>query len=262
MDKDQLRQTCAERLASSRIQAKLVEVFAFYFYDVQEIMHFASVQLGGERPPNLTNEIFSCFHHIARGLCIGDTVTRTLGECDGAANSHLMRATLDSYKMAIHCVVQKDRQLKKVLDFLVLVDDFEKYVPDGIAKIHEINTISNDMQRHHVVAKVMEAQGKHDLAIQSFKAALDKAKELSEKILVFTGNETYLLACAREARERNERKKDRRNVILAALISACASSILTAVCTLGIPIWFSDSPTVGDPHQANNPPTVVQSGQP
>lgn len=217
----------------------MAEVFSFYFDELQEILQLASAQHDGRRPESLSNEVYSCFHHLARGLCARSTVRETLSECDKAVNSHLKRAALDSYKLAIHAFLRADTKLKEVLDYLVLVEDYEKYVPDGIVRINEINTLGAYVREQLRLAKRHEAQGDYDSSIDCFNAAVEKATELSDRIRAFTDNQTFLLACAREARERKERKKDRQGALLAAVISAVVSAILTAICTLAIQDWIA-----------------------
>ncbi|HYW81339.1 MAG TPA: hypothetical protein VE890_17275 [Thermoguttaceae bacterium] len=225
------KENCTNQLADARVQQKLAEVLSFYFDDLQDILQLASAQNCGERPENLSNEVYSCFHHIARGMCARTTVGEALLECDKALDSHLKRATLDSYKLAVNSFLQIDKKLREILDYLVLVDDFEKYVPDGLIRINGINDLGAEVRKQLKLAKKSEAQGQFDSAMECFNEALEKAIELEREVKAFTTNGTYLLACAREARERNERKKDRWNVVIAAVLSA----VITAAFMLGIP---------------------------
>ena len=257
MTNTESRAQCLSRLAEDRVQKKLADVFAFYFDDLEEILFLASSQNDGERPENLSNEVFSCFHHLARGLCASRSIKATLEECDKAIDSHLKRATIDSYKIAIRSFLQADRKLKEVLDYLVLVEDFEKYVPDGIAKINAINNAADEARTQLRLAKRNEAYGKFDDALECFNESLDKAIDLKEGIKDFTHNQTYQLACAREARERKDRKKDRSNAILAAVMSA----VLTAILTLGISWWLSDT-TNHPARQVDSPPEESSASSP
>jgi len=239
------RENCVARLAEGRVQEKLAEAFAFYFDDLQDILTLASSLHDGERPENLSNEVFSCFHHLARGLCVSDADTSH--EFDKAVGSHLKRATLDSYKMVLNYFLHADTKLRETLDYLVLVEDFEKYVPDGIAKINEINRLGEEVRNELRLGKKDESYGYFDQALGHFNTAVDRAIDLSKEIRCFTGNETYQLACAREARERRERKKDRWTAIIAAVVSAVLAAALTIPCTLAVQRWSTNAPAANTP---------------
>lgn len=247
------KENCASLLANGEVQQRLVDVFAFYFDDLQEIVHFASAERDGKRPDNLSNEIYSCFHHMARGLCASSVASQATGELDKAIKSHLRRANYDAYKLAINSFLGKHTKLKEILDYLVLIEDFEKYVPEGLDKINRIDAISEEAREEFRLAKRDESLGNFSEAVSHYSNALDKGTDLSEEIRAFTNNKTYLLACAREARERKEKRKDRSSAMWAAIISAVVSAILTAACTVAVQNYFPDREQAGESVQTRLP---------
>ena len=225
--------TSYNRIHETDIQKRLLDVLEYYYGDLRYIQKLATIESDGIRPDGLANEIFACFHHIARGLCEPDADAER--EIETAFKSHLKRATFDSYKIAINSYLSEDTQLKEVLDYLVLIEDFEKYIPDGLQKINEINSLSREARKQYEQAKNSEERGidldRDDSPIKFYNKSLQICFELREKIQVFTKNRTYYLACAKEKRERIERKRDRKNVIWAAIISAILSATLVATLT-------------------------------
>ncbi len=229
------REICINRIQEPDTQQALVEAFVFYYGDLQEVLRIATVHNRGIRPAGLSNEIFSCFHHIARGLCQKEK--GAVEEITSACRSHLKRALLDSYKIAINAILEEDKKLKEILDYLILTDDFEKFVPDGLKKINEIQRQSQKVKQSYRQAKFHESKGDFDQAQESFNHCLESAYALREQLQIFTSTDTYLLACAREQRERKDRKRDRRSAIWAAIISA----VLTAILTVGLSKFLKPS---------------------
>lgn len=218
-----------ERLRSPEVREAVASVFARYVEDLQEVLVLATAANGGVRPATLTNEIYSCFHHLARGLS-ADGVD-SVSEFRSARESHLKRAVLDCYKLALHFVLREDERLREVLDYLVLAEDFTRYIPDGLEKVNAIKDTARSVRGAYCRAMHAERRGQFDEAMASYNTALERAGDLQQQIAVFTKDKTYLLACAREVHKEKEKRKDRRNAILAAVVSA----VLTAALTLGVP---------------------------
>lgn len=247
------REICTKRIQETSTQKALADAFVFYYNDLQDVLQIATAHNRGIRPTGLSNEIFSCFHHIARGLCQKEKNADE--EITSAHRTHLKRVLLDSYKIAINAILDEDRKLKEILDYLVLTEDFEKYVPDGLKKINNIQRQSQKVKQSYREAKSHEAKGDFDRAQDNFNRCLELAGELREQLQIFTSTDTYLLACAREQRERKDRKRDRSIAIWAAIISAVLSSVLTAILALGIPKLLEKN----DDSQSSSPrPSISQ----
>ena len=58
-------ESCLEDPATRRL---LAETLVFYYSDIRETVTFTEILSEGQRPDGLTNEVYACFHHIARGL--------------------------------------------------------------------------------------------------------------------------------------------------------------------------------------------------
>lgn len=235
-----------ERLQDGGVQESLSQVFSRYVDDLQELIVLATMENAGVRPKGLVNEIYAAFHHLARAL--SEETIDFQDEFRSARESHLKRAILDSYKIAINAVLREDEKLRETLDYLVLVEDFARYVPDGLNKINEIKSKARSVKDAYRDALRAERHGQFDQAIASFNTSLEQAYELRPLIETFTKDKTYLLACAREAKISKEKCRDRRTAIIAAIISA----VLTATLTLGIPALFAPAPKASDRPDATN----------
>ena len=261
-DESDTRDRILRRLDEAQVQNALADVFTSYLDDLHDVLNLATVENNGVRPEGLANEVFSCFHHLARGLSQEEDDT-SLEQFHTARGSHLKRAILDSYKIALNSILTEDAKLREVLDYIVLAEDFAQYIPDGLQKINEIKDKARLVKREYRSAKKAEARGNFDEAMGTFNTALEYAGELQKQIAVFTQDKTYLLACSRETQRKQEKHKDRRIVVIAAVVSA----VLTAALTLGIPaLWKKDSnpqnPTaVGETRSGKGDPIAPLSGK-
>jgi hypothetical protein len=232
-----------QRLRDENVQKAIASVFARYLDDLQEVLVLATARTGGVRPEGLTNEIYSCFHHMARGLSEDDANPED--QFRSARDSHLKRAIFDSYKIAINFALNEDQRLRDVLDYLVLAEDFTRYIPNGLEKVNEIKDKARSARAAYCKAMDAERRGQFAEAMDEYNAALEQAAELEELISVFTKDKVYSLACAREVQKKKDKSKDRRTVILAAVVSAVLTAILTATLTLGIPALLKKSEAGG-----------------
>ncbi len=230
--KEEGKSKALENLKKPEIQEQLAEILSIYCVDLHDILTIATVHSSGVRPEGLSNEIFSCFHHIARGICLPDADAKS--ELTAARKSHIKRAILDSYKIAINFILKEDENLREILDYLVLAEDFSRYIPDGIDKVNDIKKYVREVKSLYSKAKDLEAKSEFDNAIKSYNDALDKGMDLLNLLEVFTKDKVYLLACSREVQNKKEKKKDRRVVIISSVIGACMGAFLTASLTLYI----------------------------
>jgi tetratricopeptide (TPR) repeat protein len=138
----------------------------------------------------------------------------------------------------LNIILNEDKRLTEMLDYLVLAKDFEKYVPQGSETLAEISKLRNEVRSLYKKARLLESQGDSDEAIDGFDEAFTQARKLSGDIKKFTDNKTYLLAVAREEHDRKEKKRDRRNAIWAGVVAAVISSLLTVLGTVVIPRMF------------------------
>ena len=233
--KEDGKKKALENLKKTDIQEQLAEILSTYCVDLHDILTIATIHSAGVRPEGLSNEIFSCFHHIARGLCLPDVDPKT--ELTAARKSHIKRAILDSYKIAINFILKEDESLREILDYLVLAEDFSKYIPDGMDKVNKIKESVREVKSLYTKAKKSEATSEFDEAIEFYNAALDKGMDLLELLEVFTKDKVYLLACSREVSNKKDKKKDRFVVVGASIIGACIGALITA----GSTIFFAEN---------------------
>jgi len=250
-NKEEALQKALQQLSRKETQEKLAEIFTYYGYDLYNIFVLATVENAGERPENLTNEIFSCFHHIARAMCLDGMDVQS--ELRSALGSHLKRATLDSYKISISSYLEDDQKLRDVLDYLVLAEDFSRYVPNGLEKTEEIREQARKVKYHYERAKLKEASGKFDDAMSEYNSSLEECVALRDKIKIFTNDKVYLLAAAREAKQQENLVASRRVTMRAAILSAIISATLAWALTVGLPkIWPNTADAASNDAGQNN----------
>lgn len=76
-------------LRDEKVQIELSELVAEYWFEFHDVYITATVSNGGVRPENITNEMFSCLHHVIRGLGLGPGfVPVPVDEIKKAKNSH------------------------------------------------------------------------------------------------------------------------------------------------------------------------------
>jgi len=246
-DKEQATANALALLKDESVQRALAEIFSCYISDLHDILTIATIENAGVRPERLANEIFSSFHHIARGLCIPDADSDK--EFRAARSTHLKRAILDSYKIAINAVLEEDNKAKELLDYMVLVEDFTRFIPDGLNKVNEIKNKSRSVKALYQSARKHEAHGNVEGAIDNFNKALEGCYELRSLLEAFTKDKSYILACAREAKLQQEKQRDRKFTLSMVLLTAVLSSLATYLVPK---IFDSLSPTeVFASHAAN-----------
>lgn len=227
-------------LLNESIAKETISLLVKYQNDLCELLDIATIENDGIRPRGITNEVFSCFHHIVRGIYKSTDSNNAIDiaafkkEAD-SAQRHLLRGILDCYKIILSSFLKEEKQLKETLAYLNLVEDFEKYIPDGQVEINGINNLQIQIEDEYKKAKSFERNGQSQDAVDHFNKCLVCCYKQRTKIKKFTKNKTYLLACARENRERKEKHKNR----LIAIWIPITASILTVILTmLGNYIWF------------------------
>lgn len=224
-----------KNLQNEDVRERLASLVATYMFVVQPIIIEASIQKAGVRPAGLENEIYSCFHHIARGLCVTSKKEETKSEIDRGESSHLKRVLLDSYKVAIGPCLEEYQFIIADLYQLSLDKDFNPdiYGADPIAKIKEVLKIKADVKKDYQDAKRNESLGNTVDAIEAYDAALIGCGKLKIAINDLMKEDVYSVAKAHAARKQAEkdesRKEDRLNnrvtwiIAIAALIVAACS---------------------------------------
>ena len=185
------REYCTHLLTDVTVCEQLTDILLRYKNDFCDLLILATVENGGVRPAGVINEIYSCFHHISRGLLVQDDDISLEKELESAWR-HLRRATLDCYKIALRSFLEENVSLRETLNYLNIVEDFEKYVPDGLKLVTEINDISKRVHSCFMDAKRYESNGKFSEAIDKCNETLELAYELREKIQKITKNNSLL----------------------------------------------------------------------
>lgn len=230
-----LRTHALEMLREESVQDKLASLVASYLAIVQPIIIEATVQKAGIRPAGLENEIYSCFHHIARGLCESTTKEEAEREIDKGENTHLKRVLLDSYKIAVNPSLQEYQFVVEDLYQLSLDKDFNPdiYGADPVRKIWDILRIKTAIKEAYQTAKHNEVLGNTEKTIEAYERALRECGNLRKALNSLMKRDVYIVAKAHAARKQAERDAERKEswlnnrvtwiiAILALVVAACA----------------------------------------
>lgn len=239
---DEKAKLCANALhmfQKESVQRKLASLLAGYLNDVQPIIVEATVQNAGIRPPVLENEVYSCFHHIARGLCVYEADGETEQEIEKAENSHLKRVLLDSYKIAIFPCLKEYQFVVEDLYHLSLDKDFnpEIYGSESIKKIQKILELKTQVKNAYKKAKLHESCGEIEQAIGAYDNALAECGNLRRALAALMKGDVYIVAKAHAARKRAEQNKDKKANKWHLWIShfIAAGALLVAFCAWYFP---------------------------
>lgn len=207
------------------IRSLLVE----YYLNLQPVLGIATVRNEGIRPEGLTNEIYAAFHHLARGLC--EVGANTEKEIRSAEKSHLRRAILDSYKVAINSYITEESKIYNLIDFISLAEDFDRYFPEAFNVLENLRNSRALVRKYYEEAKRAEVSGNFDLTIEKFNQALSECLHLEKFNNQIMRTNAWHLVSVNTAVKQKEGKKNRNNAIIAAVVSAFLTAILTAIAT-------------------------------
>lgn len=220
-------------LREPQIQEELAALFAYYYDDVHYISDVAASECRGIRPQELENEVYSCLHHIARGLAIKDR-EHALEEIGKGRKSHLKRLHLDAYKIAINSFLTEYSDFITSLRFFILEGTFKKFDPRGSEKALAISDLAGSIKGHYLDAKRLESSGEHEQALKAFFNVLSLCYDLREKIHELTVGNLYHMAVAhdeiqrrdKEESEKRSRRWDIVKIVLTAIVSAVISGLV------------------------------------
>lgn len=195
-------------LKQEEVQNQVAHLFAVYLATVHPIAGAAAVQNGGERPQCLENEVYSCFHHIARGICCKVNISETCQEVRKGEDSHLKRLLLDAYKIAIRPQLKEYRFIVEELYHLSLDKEFNPaiYGEEPIKKVAAILKIKTRIKNSYEKAKRSEALGDCETAIEAFADALANCYELAYSINALMDLNVIVIAKAHMARKNAEKQ--------------------------------------------------------
>lgn len=219
------------RFGSPAIRRDLIDLLKYYFDEVHPLVDMATIAEEGVRPKCLENEICACFHHIARAFLASKTDEDALKEIEKAGKSHLKRLMLDSYKIIINSRLQEFKQIVRTLQFLVIVDDFKSFAPDGVAQAKEVIRESEAARDLYRRARHMEAQGDFTEAIKYFHDALMTCVKLHDAVQSFMSNGIYLTALAKAARDERKAQRDQRINWIFQVVTGVLSAVVAAIIT-------------------------------
>jgi len=210
------------RLLKPEIAKELSKLFHYYYNDVHDLSSFASAEKEGKRLEALTNELYSCFHHIARALCETDcTDAVQLEEINTAKNTHLRRLALDAYKVIIASHISDYSTMLKTLS------TSDVPLPQHLST-HKVLELASEAKAKFLEAKEIEKSGNAEETIKLFSEAVDVCTEMRKQLIKF--DEIYQIARTEYGKtQKKERRKGWKEwiwKIIAALIIAVAGILL------------------------------------
>ena len=261
-DCEALRANALRMLREESVQDRLASLMASYLAVVQPIITEATVEKAGIRPAGLENEIYSCFHHIARGLCESTEKEEAVREVDKGENSHLKRVLLDSYKIAISPSLQEYRFIVEDLYHLSLDKDFNPdiYGAEPIKKIRNILHIKTEVKEAYKRAKYNEALGNSEESIAAYEEALNACGKLRIAINALMEKDVYIVAKAHAARRQAEKDEDRKENRLNNRITWIIAGLALAVAAFAWLFPRSQAPVDSSPRSLA-PQASVQSAE-
>jgi hypothetical protein len=218
-------------LQNSTYQDVLYSVFDEYHSDLEDILELATIESNGKRPQHLTNEIYSLFHHISRSICHITDVQKAIEEVNHAKKSHLKRAILDSYKIAVNKALIRVDKAYTLLEDLSLDSDYRQFIDNTVCDLKEIDTSRKTIKKCYLGAKKHERKGDVQSALFFYNLSLEKINDLSLKIKEIEENIPFNLALKRIKKFEIEKKKSKRFSVGFSIFIAILSCVLTALCT-------------------------------
>lgn len=202
-EQEEMQQRACAFLRDEKVQEQLSHLLVSYLTIVQPIVNVATVENNGIRPEGLENEIYSCFHHIARGLCLKESRDEVAVEISKAEDSHLKRLLLDSYKVALRPRMEAYRFVINDLYSLSLDKDFNSdlYGPDSVKGVCNLLKTADGIKDTYKAAKDFEAIGDTGRAIEAFEQALADCYLLANDIQEVMKESVFLIAQAHAAQK-------------------------------------------------------------
>lgn len=231
---EQDRQVVETRLTDPQIRGQLAELVILYYRDHKEALTLAEVATNGRRPEGLTNEIYACFHHLARGLVEGDC--DPLHELGDKSQSHLKRLGLDSLKLYINSVLKDSEPVLQALDLLSGHPRLRSIVDGGEGTLDATLLCRNELRKCYLAAKQSENWGRTDV-MAKYQAATQRAMELSTLLSKISSSRrlTLLLEEHEEERMRQRRSEQRsKYAIYISIAAVLASSGIFVVHLIGM----------------------------
>lgn len=200
---EQLVQRAQERLGDETTRRLLAETLVFYYKDLREAITFAEVLSEGHRPEGLINEIYACFHHIARGLV--EENADAFKELCSAKDSHLKRMGLDAHKILINRCLGEAKPILDSLDLIAGNAEISNLIDGGRATINRIRDLRTQVRDVYLDAKRAEGRGETN-AIRQYEAAANIAVELLNEVQKVIATNEVLFAIKRDEELRQDRK--------------------------------------------------------
>ncbi|MEO5341531.1 MAG: hypothetical protein H7837_13615 [Magnetococcus sp. MYC-9] len=200
-------------LQSPGVQDALATLFVDYWVEFYDVYVSAVTLKAGRRPDQITNEMFSALHHLARGLVVPGS--NPVVEIEKARSSHIKRATMDSFKIAINTALEADTALEEELDHIIGNEELsrrENY-RELLNNLTQIKGLQRRARTAYEAARKKEAHGCFPEAMQEYKNALEHGLRMGEVLRGFRDDPLVIAALVKEGkrtRERNEDKEEQR----------------------------------------------------
>lgn len=230
------------RIADKDVAAAIASLLHLYYYEIHDLSSFASAENCGRRIEGLANEIYACFHHIARGVCEPEnTKDQQVQEICKAKETHLKRLALDAYKIIIASFLEEYAHIIETVKYFVLVEYAEVFQKDIIDSARGILESAAHLKQLFLRAKKIEKTGNFSEALAAFENTLESCYDLRQKIFEFNKCDIYHLAVAKYAHDIKTKDSEHRRDILWKIIFVAinaAVSIAVSVATYFLLNWL------------------------
>jgi len=193
-----------KKLKGENVVQALSELLQYYYENCKEALTLAEVVSNGLRPDGLTNEIYACFHHMARGLV--DEDCDAIKECSEKAITHLKRVALDSHKIVINKILRESEPFLSALDVLSCRSDLAVFVDGGQDTLDSVLLLRNRIQSKYIEARIDENHSRESM-FDKYKDATDLAMELKAKVCKIRSQNRIAILMANYREERENKKK-------------------------------------------------------
>jgi hypothetical protein len=270
IEKARARALVIERLGQPDVQAMLADVFTDYYLDFRRIVTLAEVESEGVRPEGLANEVYACFHHIARGLVQPDA--DPANEITKGRHSHLKRMALDAHKIAINNILREAQPILDALDILASNADLPKLIEGGFDTLNELRLGRTKVKNLYLDAKRAEGKGEEFNPLEKYTETLSEASNLQTSLDKLSSRKQFLYALKRDEEARTHAEKSSRHAEESSRHSAASSqaaaqavkftkwSVVIAGITGMAAIFFGLSEHNSKKHGGSDPPKGFSDG--
>ena len=223
--------TIAQRISEPQCAEALADLLHYYYYETHEVFTMVEVEYAGVRLDQLLNEIYSCFHHVSRGLCEPNkSIQEQVSEIKKSKDTHLRRLILDSYKAIVAKHISEYDHIVETLKYYVVIEYQNTLSPETVLAAKNVLVLANQIKRLFHNAKSKEKCGNFEETIAIFNQTIEKCSDLRKEIEKLQENGIYMMALSKHNFDRQEKQKDKKNDRKWQLFCIVIAAVFGAMC--------------------------------